>query len=77
MPLTRIHASLRCDDCAGQCDVGKACPRTTVHTEPGELAPEREVRPPRGTGLLVAVLLVACASCLVLALSLAVTGAPR
>lgn len=67
-------ANERCDDCRGQCDAGKPCPRAVKHTEPGELAPEREKRPVQGAGLVMAVLLVACAFCLGLALSLAASG---
>lgn len=67
-------ANERCDDCRGQCDAGKPCPRAVKHTEPGELAPEREKRPVQGAGLVLAVLLVLGVLSLGLALSMATSG---
>lgn len=64
----------RCDQCAGQCEVGKRCPRTVPTTEPGELAPDRETRPVRGSGVAIAVLLALGAACIGIALSVATKG---
>lgn len=59
-------AGVTCEDCRGQCDVGKRCPRTSPTTEPGELAPDRERRPVPGSGLVMAICIVCAAAVAVL-----------
>jgi len=70
-------AGVTCEDCQGQCDVGKRCPRTAPTTEPGDLAPDREERSVPGTGLVMAICIVFGGICLGSALALAFAGWPK
>ncbi len=55
-----------CPPCNGQCHQGRKCPgpdpQTFATTEPGDDAPDREKRPPSGSGIVRVVMAVLAAA---------------
>lgn len=89
MKLT-VADTQQCNDCdcsseaiaqAGGCPMraprGVHQAQAFATTEPGELAPLREHRKPRGAGVALAVVLVLCAACIALAIAAALQGVPQ
>lgn len=70
----------RCCECtctSAQIKAKGGCPRQFPTTEPGDIAPEREVRSVPGTGLVIAVAIVFGGICLGSALAMAFAGLPK